>query len=216
MRTTIITPTTGAPELEFACETVARQTRPCEHLIVIDGEKFIFPAMQIIHRVMREFDGIYDPTIIELPFNTGKDKMNGHRIYAGISQLISTEFFSMLDEDNGLKPDWIERMEAAIGDPILYYATCRRQVWSRNLDRFIGHDSHESVGNNKYGYRLYDTNTWLMRTDLMHKFMPHMIVPQVGDRMLTEQVIEMPHAHIIYYGTIYRAPENLYDFFAHN
>ena len=215
MRTTIITPTTGAPELEFACETVARQTKPCEHLIVIDGENFIFPAMKIINRVMKEFEG-YDPTIIELPFNTGKDKMNGHKIYAAIAQLIDSELFAMLDEDNGFKPDWIERMEEAVTDGYLYYATCRRQVWSQDMNSFIGHDTHESVGVNRYGYKLYDTNTWILRTEHMRTFMPAMIMPQIGDRILTEHTIDLPHAHIIYYGTIYRSPEKLYDFFAHN
>lgn len=215
MRTTIITPTTGAQELEIACASIAQQSRPCEHLIVIDGEKFAFNAKRIINRVIADHPG-YDPDIIELPVNTGANKMNGHRIYAAMAQLISTDYFGMLDEDNAFKHDWIERMEAAIGDPSLYFVTCRREIYTKDGSTFIGKDAKESIGNNRFGYRLYDTNTWLMRTDLMHKYMPHMIIPQVGDRMLTEQVIELPHQHLIYYGTIYRAPENLYDFFSHN
>ena len=156
----------------------------------------------------------YTPTVVQLPWNSGADRMNGHRIYAAMAQLVETQYFAMLDQDNGLMPDWVERMESAIYDPTLAFATCRRRVYKQDLRTFIGMDNFESIGRSKYGYLLYDTSTWIMRTEVMRKYMPAMIIPQIGDRALTEAVYDLPHQHVAdYYGTLYRAPESLYDFF---
>ena len=38
IQTTVITPTTGSDHLVKACQSIASQTYPCHHLIVIDGE----------------------------------------------------------------------------------------------------------------------------------------------------------------------------------
>lgn len=223
MKTTIITPTTGAKELLDACRSVARQLEPARHLIVIDGRKTA-DGDSMYHLTMGILDSVgsyakahgleYKPTVMQLPWNTGRDQMNGHRIYAAAAQLVETPYFAMLDQDNALMPDWVERMEMAISDTRLAYVTCRRRIYKQDLRTFIAMDTHESIGRSSHGYLLYDTSTWLMRTETMRNFMPAMIVPRIGDRILTSTVYDLPHQHIAdYYGTHYRASENLYDFF---
>ena len=223
MKTTIITPTTGSPELRQACISVARQIQPAQHLIVIDGRKtadhysmyeLTMGILDSVYAYAGAHGLTYKPVIMQLPWNTGRDRMNGHRIYAAAAQLVETPYFAMLDQDNALMPDWVQRMEMALHDPVLAFVTCRRRVYKQDLQTFIAMDTQESVGRSKHGYLLYDTSTWLMRTETMRKFMSAMIIPQIGDRALTEAVYDLPHQHVAdYYGTFYRAPENLYDFF---
>lgn len=213
MKTTIITPTIGSPELEDCMLSVALQDKEAAHLLVVDGMDYESKVQEQVDRIQAKHPA-YDPDMIILPWNTGKDRMNGHRIYAAIPQLIGTDYFAMLDEDNALRSDWVSKMEQALLDPSLYYVTCRRLVMDRSMRTMIGSDTHESIGRNEYGYTLYDTSTWLLRTDIMGKHMHYMIVPEIGDRAISEVFFEYPHRHLYdYYGTIYRAPERLYDFF---
>jgi hypothetical protein len=215
MKTTIITPTIGTGFLEDCCRSVAIQEKPACHLLVVDGLAYEDQVMEIVAKVESDHPS-YDPDVIVLPWNTGAGRMNGHRIYAAIPQLIGTDYFAMLDEDNLYLPDWVARMESALADPALYYVTCRRLASDRDVKRLVS-DHHESIGRNQYGYALYDTSTWLLRTEIMAKYMHYMIVPEVGDRAISQAFIEYPHSHLsTYYGTIYRAPERLYDFFGIN
>lgn len=69
---TVITPTTGNPLLE-ALESVARQTyQPIQHLVIIDGSERSPAARRLIST--RSID------VIELPYPTGLDGFQGHRI----------------------------------------------------------------------------------------------------------------------------------------
>lgn len=214
VKTTVVTPTTGTHSLYDACLSVANQTKKADHLIVIDGSHYTDRVYNILVEVSAKVGAVkdYKPDIIELPFNTGHDYWLGLKIYSAMCQLVQNPYMAMLDEDNSFEPDWVQTMEDALTDD-LYYVTCRRTIYGEN-GQYIGIDNHESIGENKYGYKLYDTNTWLMQVKYMRSFIPSIIHKWDGDRYLTNTAFELPHKHLSkYYGTIYTARENMYYFF---
>jgi hypothetical protein len=202
MKTTIITPTTGHPFLSDAMRSVASQN--CKHLIVVDGRIHLPKVADIMHEIRNP-----DAELIVLPENTGFDGYICHRIYASIPMLVNTEFYAHLDEDNMIAPTFIERMESQIGNhPVL---TCRRRVVRQDLSP-IGYDDSESIGVNRMGYTLYDTNTYLIRQSLAYRIAPHIYGKHTTDRNLSEAVLPVAK-HIQEYLSIYRAPERNYAFF---
>jgi hypothetical protein len=201
MKTTFITPTTGSPYLYDAMMSVKGQAK---HLIVVDGRKHLPATLEIMDRVCNP-----DADILVLPENVGADGWYGHRVYASVPMLINTEFYAHLDEDNMVDPHFCEVMEREIEGRVV--VTCRRQVVAQD-GAFIGIDDHESVGANRYGYTLYDTNTYLIRSDHAHKIAPFIYGRWGADRQLSEAVFHIAR-HVPKYLSIYRAPEKLYDFF---
>ena len=80
---TVITPTTGAPYLKQAIRSVASQTYTnIQHLVVVDGEHE--EADNIIFECKSEINGS-DIDAIYLPYATGIDRYNGHRIYGAMT-----------------------------------------------------------------------------------------------------------------------------------
>lgn len=220
MRTTIITPTTGDSNLRDCCESVARQTMNAVHLVVADGPDAVPEALRITAEVADE-NNMYRYAIMSLPWNVGANGHYGHRVYAGVPSFVETEFFSFLDQDNMIDKDFVRQMERAMDrNDEAQYATCRRKV-VRQDGKVIGLDNKESIGENQLGYRLYDTNTWILRTG-MSLLTPYISIPfhiqedgsWGGDRSFTQAVWKVPHVHVDnYHGAIYRAPERLYKFF---
>lgn len=220
IRTTIITPTTGSAELYDACNSVADQSVLAMHLIVIDGQENYDRAMEIILDVSVE-NPTYVPNIITLPYNVGAGGNYGHRIYAGIPSIVVTPFFAFLDQDNYLASNWVHKMQQTLDvHEDCRYATCRRTVVDSDKT-IIGLDNKESIGKNDLGYVLYDTNTWMFRSS-MALLTPYIAMPYHkgetgswgGDRVLTETLYKVPHIHLEdYYGTFYRSPERLTQFF---
>ena len=75
---TVITPTTGAPCLRQALDSVKNQTyNNIQHLVVVDGQ----PKGRVIASEYSHID------LIDLPYPTGKDQYNGHRIYGAMSYI---------------------------------------------------------------------------------------------------------------------------------
>lgn len=220
MRTTIITPTLGNEVLEECCNSVASQTMTALHLLVADGADAVKPVLEISKRVSEQ-RSLYRYAIMSLPWNVGSGGNYGHRVYAGIPSIVQTEFFSFLDEDNMIDKDFVKQMQNAMDDhDDIQYATCRRTVITEDGVE-IGRDNRESIGENEFGYKLYDTNTWILRSS-MSLLTPHIATAYHlgdkgswgGDRSFTNAVWKIPHAHIDdYYGAIYRSPKRLEKFF---
>jgi len=180
------------------------KAQQCNHLIVIDGEIHAQKALTII----KEIDNP-NVSVITLPHNTGGDGYLCHRIYASIPMLVNTEFYAHLDEDNLIKPNFVERMQEQIGER--HILTCRRTVVRQDLTT-IGNDDVESVGPNRFGYYLYDTNTYLVRQDASPRIAPHIYGKWSFDRNLS-MVVLTEAKHIDEHLSIYRSPERLYNFF---
>lgn len=106
---TIITATTGNRLLENCLRSVMNQSHTnIQHLVTIDGSERVSAATQSL-----KASGVFDsPThrvdVIELPYSTGKDRWNGHRIYAAGTYLAEGDYVLFLDDDNTLAPNHVE------------------------------------------------------------------------------------------------------------
>lgn len=102
---TVITPTTASNQLADAVKSVERQTyRNIQHLVVVDGfNEYAAAATKIL-------DGTTLATKIALPYNTGYDQYNGHRIYGAMTYIAEGEYLCFLDQDNWYDDNHIESL----------------------------------------------------------------------------------------------------------
>jgi glycosyltransferase involved in cell wall biosynthesis len=160
---TIITPTIGTKHLEQCVDSVANQTyKNIQHLIVVDGKEHRKKAEQQIHS---------DADVLVLPYNTGHDQYNGHRIYGASTFLAKGAYYIFLDEDNWLEPNHVESLVNSIDNNGWAY-TLRKIVDTEG--NYICNDDCESLGNwqsilNDY---FVDVNCYMVRKDVALNFAP--------------------------------------------
>ena len=94
-KATVIVPTTGAPTLRNAIESVLNQTESTTCYVVVDGEQFRGASKVILD----DYLGNANLKVSYLPINVGANGFYGHRIYASFTHLIDTEFVGYLDQD---------------------------------------------------------------------------------------------------------------------
>ncbi|HSV61473.1 MAG TPA: glycosyltransferase family A protein [Variovorax sp.] len=138
---TVITAHGGNPLLARCVESVAAQSwGQIQHLVVADGPHHWAQARSVVDRVAAQ----HRIDLIQLPYSIGKDRWNGHRIYAAASFIAEGEYIAFLDDDNAFEPEHIESC----------LELCRQgRRWSyalRNIvdreHRFICRDDCESLG----------------------------------------------------------------------
>jgi glycosyltransferase involved in cell wall biosynthesis len=161
---TVITATTGNPLLGNNLRSVLNQTYDkIQHLVMIDGQTQWELANETLDQMMNP-----NLDVIELPYSTGKDRFNGHRIYGAGTYLADGEYLMFLDDDNALEPNHIERCIEVIN---------RGNVWAYSLRKivdkqhnFICNDDCESLG--KWHSvidprdHFVDVNCYFLRKDL--------------------------------------------------
>ena len=188
-RITILTPTIGSEKLARCVNSVSEQKIPLatelRHLLVIDGRDYIQNTLDIL----KKSNGYY-ARIASLIDNTGKNKWNGHRIYAHYSQLIDCDYLALLDEDNDINQNHIASLL-----PIAKqhgYAYSLRKLYDKQ-GNYLGVDNFESTGkHNNFGYTLIDTNCWMLRRDHIHHLF-HFDWQWLGDRMFTKHMQSIKH-----------------------
>ena len=132
---TVITPTTGAHYLRQAIESVQHQTYSrIQHLVVVDGEH---PKAIPILQDYPHLD------VIKLPYATGVDRFNGHRIYGASIYLARGDYICFLDEDNWFDPNHIESLVNLTTENSWSYSL-RKIVDSDG--KYICNDDCESLG----------------------------------------------------------------------
>jgi len=132
---TVITPTTGAPYLRQAIESVKNQTYDnIQHLVVVDGQ----PKGRVITREYGHID------MIDLPYPTGLDRFNGHRIYGASVYLAKGQFVCFLDEDNWFEPNHIESLVNTIKGDVQWAYSLRKIVDTDG--QYVCNDDCESLG----------------------------------------------------------------------
>jgi glycosyltransferase involved in cell wall biosynthesis len=163
MKFTIITPTTGDVRLRFLLASINKQELPAgvavEHIIVVDGPKFQQDVDEILTRTPPSAPNL-TRFIINLPFNTGAGGFFGHKIYAGISQLVSGDYIIMMDEDNYLQPDHISSFFAILKEKPYDWLYCLRRIV--HDAGYVCDDNCESLGYLMHVY--YNQNDWLIDT----------------------------------------------------
>lgn len=160
----VITPTIGEANLKRAVQSVENQTYTnISHLIVIDGPEYWEKTLANMS-LSNEKSNAY---ITVCPFNTGKDGMYGHRIFAGYPQFIDTDYIAFLDADNWWESDHIASLVNTIeSDPNLDWVHSLRRVYENG--EFLAHDCCEAIG--RWGVQwsqdqfLVDTSSYLFKT----------------------------------------------------
>jgi glycosyltransferase involved in cell wall biosynthesis len=139
---TVITPTTGAPYLKQAIESVCAQTYAnIQHLVVVDG--IYQEANKIIDECKMGVNG-GDIDVVNLPYATGIDRYNGHRIYGAAIYLAKGDYVCFLDEDNWFEPDHIESLMDVI-EAGNQWAFSLRKITDKD-GNYMCNDDCESLG----------------------------------------------------------------------
>lgn len=143
-KVTVITATVGNPLLPFTIKSVANQThRDVQHLLVVDGRERWETVSELVDSVENEV--VLDHLdILAMPYSIGKDRWNGHRIYAAGAFQAEGDFIIWLDDDNSLEPTHIEDCLKVIeaGND---WAYSFRNIVDKN-HQFITRDDCESLG----------------------------------------------------------------------
>jgi len=135
-KVTVITATTGSDYLDKNIESVAKQTyKDVQHLVVVDGQHHLKKAKKYTRN---------NNDIIVLPYATGTDQFNGHRIYGGCTYFAKGDYIMYLDEDNWIDENHIESL-ISISDKESFSCSLRKIVDAKG--NYICNDDCESLGN---------------------------------------------------------------------
>lgn len=168
MSVLVITPSTGAPELEQAIKSVAQQDITVDHLIVCDGNKFKEKVCHIVDKVC-EGSGA---TACYLPYNTGGEGFYGHRIMAGFSHLVNHDYVCFLDQDNYFDNNHISSLVSLIEKNKLDWAYSLRTIIDKQ-GHYLCKDNCESLGkwpawvNNQA--HLIDVSSYCFKTSFLRQ-----------------------------------------------
>jgi len=165
MSSVVIIPTTGAPTLRRAVESVAAQTLPATCYVVCDGEEHR-------GRVDSALAGAQvDPArlaVCVLPRNVGSGGFYGHRIYAAFAHLVNEDHVLFLDQDNFLAPEHVAQCVDLIAARRLQWCYSLRNIRAPDGE-FICRDDCESLG--KWpaftNTHLIDTNSYCIRREVL-------------------------------------------------
>jgi hypothetical protein len=191
----VIIPTTGAPELEEAVQSVLDQSVPTDMLVIFDGAAYARPLSLP-----------QDPRIhtLVLPFNTGRGRTSrippeqgnywyGARVMCAAGYLVNHDYAMVLDQDNWLRADHIESCIAAIEsrrDAPYEMVYALRDV-HRKDGSFACRDDSQSIGLHQgVCGLLIDTSCYFLRTDFMMKTAHFWLWGWGGDRRFLQRVVE--------------------------
>ena len=176
---TVVTATTGRDSLMRCIGSVRKQTYAnIQHLVVSDGTAAYANARKQISAC--QIQASHDRQLcnvdhISLPYSVGKDRWNGHRIYAAATYLAVGDFIMYLDDDNFLEPDHVSSMMLAMTKEAGYGFAYRNIVNEDGV--FLCQDNCESLGPyhptilNPNDY-LIDVNCYFMRRELALQLTP--------------------------------------------
>ncbi|MDR7132668.1 glycosyltransferase involved in cell wall biosynthesis [Algoriphagus sp. 4150] len=178
---TVITPSIGNDYLKNAILSVNTQSyRMIKHLVVVDGAQYEGKVREI----MRDCDGPDNLMVLTLPFNTGHDGYYGHKIYAGISLLVDSDYVFFLDEDNWYNNIHIETVILEIERRSLDWAYSLRTL---NLPEtnFKMEDNCESLGRwpaYSGNSNFVDTNCYGIKREVLQQVCHNWVFGFGGDR----------------------------------
>ncbi len=144
MKVSIITPTTGNSYLAECIESVRAQTyENIEHIIVVDGKERWEKADEILKaskypRQSKEY-------LCVLPYATGTNRYNGHRVYGAATYFADGDFHLWLDDDNMLSPNHVESLVKLVKEKNLDWAYSFRKIIDKD-SRILCQDDCESLG----------------------------------------------------------------------
>ncbi|MBW4645046.1 MAG: class I SAM-dependent methyltransferase [Goleter apudmare HA4340-LM2] len=163
MLVSVITPVTGNPLMKQAIQSVQDQDYPhIEHLIVIDGQEREAAARAILEEIKFKKPQTH---VLCLPYATGKDGFNGHRIYGMSPFFAQGDYLAFLDEDNWYETNHISSLVQVVEEKQLDWAYSLRKIVNAD-GTFITYDNCESLGKWPVFYNnfhLIDTNCYFLK-----------------------------------------------------
>lgn len=143
---TVLTATTGRQDLIRCVQSVINQTYEgqIEHLVIVDGPD----AQNNIKNLLRYTalkKGNRDVQWIYLPKSIGKDRWNGHRIYASGTFMADGDYVCFLDDDNYFEPNHIESLVHVIEKQFRDWSYSFRSLFDERC-MHLGNDDCESLG----------------------------------------------------------------------
>lgn len=144
MKVSVITPTTGSAFLGECIESVRNQTYAnVEHIVVVDGKSRWEKADEILKAV--EFPNGTNEHICVLPYPTGTNRYNGHRVYGAATYFADGDYHIWLDDDNVLEPNHIESLVKLVTENNLDWAYSLRKIIDKDSN-VLCLDDCESLG----------------------------------------------------------------------
>ena len=144
MKVSIITPTTGNPYLAECIASVRAQTYSnIEHIVVVDGKQRWENADEIL--LAAEFPNGVNEHVCVLPYPTGTNRYNGHRVYGAATYFADGDYHLWLDDDNMLEPNHIESLVKLVQEKNLDWAYSLRKIIDKD-GNVLCLDDCESLG----------------------------------------------------------------------
>ena len=135
MKVSIITPTTGNSYLAECIESVRAQTyENIEHIVVVDGKDRWEKAEPILRA--SEFPNGRNEHICVLPYPTGTNRYNGHRVYGAATYFADGDYHIWLDDDNMISPNHFVKKQHAVSITPVWYRKFR-EPGQMEIDRAI-------------------------------------------------------------------------------
>lgn len=144
MKVSIITPTTGNPYLAECIESVRAQTYSnVEHIVVVDGRERWDKANEIL--LAAQFPNGVNEHVCVLPYPTGTNRYNGHRVYGAATYFADGDYHLWLDDDNVLEPNHVESLVKLVQEKNLDWAYSLRKIIDKD-GNVLCLDDCESLG----------------------------------------------------------------------
>ena len=144
MKVSIITPTTGNPYLAECIASVRAQTYSnIEHIVVVDGKQRWENTDEIL--LAAEFPNGVNEHVCVLPYPTGTNRYNGHRVYGAATYFADGDYHLWLDDDNILEPNHIESLVKLVQEKNLDWAYSLRKIIDKD-GNVVCLDDCESLG----------------------------------------------------------------------
>ena len=191
----VVIPTTGAPELEQAIQSVLEQTVPCDVLVIFDGSAYARPlALPPAANVF----------VMTLPFNTGKARTGllqeglprhwyGARVQTAAAYIVNNDYVMILDQDNWLQPNHVEscmaKLDSRPAEPY-HFVYALRNIYRKD-GSFVCRDDCESLGKHPgVTGTLIDTSCFFYRTDFLMETGHFWLWGWGSDRVYLHRVME--------------------------
>jgi len=146
VKVSVITPTTGNPFLKECIESVRNQTyKNIEHIVVVDGKSRWEQAEKVLFEAAFPRGESSSDRLLILPYPTGTDRYNGHRVYGGTTYFADGDYHLWLDDDNVLEPDHVEKLVNLVQEKNLDWAYSLRKIIDKD-GNVLCLDDCESLG----------------------------------------------------------------------
>ena len=147
-------------------ESVRAQTyENIEHIVVVDGKDRWEKAEPILRA--SEFPNGRNEHICVLPYPTGTNRYNGHRVYGAATYFADGDYHIWLDDDNMISPNHVESLVKLVQEKNLDWAFSFRKIIDKD-NQILCNDDCESLGKwpTFQGSHHIDTNCYCIKTSI--------------------------------------------------